>query len=123
MQVIIDIDEETYKTIAEQVEFRDYPDMHLGRAIVNGEVLPQGHGRLIDADELKQTLQNHHDFYIFAYGNIDKFRKLASNSDKSRVDEINNCIAEIVNAPTIVEADKRDKEDNCMFGDYMSPIV
>ena len=92
MQVVIDIDEETYNMIAKQVEFRDYPDMQLGRAIVNGEVLPQDHGSLIDVDALDDELgASDYDWYV------------------------HECLME---APIIL-APSRD----CMFGDYMSPIV
>lgn len=53
--------------------------------------------RLIDANALKQVLQSHHDFFVRAWGS---FHSLPAN-DKARVDEITNCIAEIVNAPSI----------------------
>ena len=53
--------------------------------------------RLIDADALKDKLQQHHDFYVMAYGGFGKM----PIGEKKRVDEITNCIAEVVNAPTI----------------------
>ena len=53
--------------------------------------------RLIDANALKEKLQGHHDFFVDGVGG---FRYLTPK-DKSRVDEIDNCIAEIVNAPTV----------------------
>ena len=53
--------------------------------------------RLIDADALKDKLQQHHDFYVMAWGGFGKM----PISEKKRVDEITNCIAEVVNAPTI----------------------
>ena len=53
--------------------------------------------RPIDADALKDKLQQHHDFYVMAWGGFSKM----PISDKKRVDEITNCIAEVVNAPTI----------------------
>ena len=36
MTLIIDIDEYDYNNITEQVKNNDYPDMHIGRSIVNG---------------------------------------------------------------------------------------
>lgn len=53
--------------------------------------------RPIDADALKDKLQQHHDFWVMAWGGFSKM----PISDKKRVDEITNCIAEVVNAPTI----------------------
>ena len=53
--------------------------------------------RWIDADALKDKLQQHHDFWVMAWGGFSKM----PISDKKRVDEITNCIAEVVNAPTI----------------------
>lgn len=53
--------------------------------------------RYIDADALKDKLQQHHDFYVMAWGGFGKM----PIGEKKRVDEITNCIAEVVNAPTI----------------------
>ena len=52
---------------------------------------------LISRQSIKKKLQEHHDFFIKAYGG---FKNLPLN-DKSRVDEITNCIAEIVNEPSV----------------------
>lgn len=43
MQIVINISEESYKNIKEQVDKRDYPDMQIGRAIADGKPLTQGH--------------------------------------------------------------------------------
>lgn len=53
--------------------------------------------RPIDADALKDKLQQHHDFYVMAWGGFGKM----PIGEKKRIDEITNCIAEVVNAPTI----------------------
>lgn len=53
--------------------------------------------RPVDADALKDKLQQHHDFYVMAWGGFGKM----PIGEKKRVDEITNCIAEVVNAPTI----------------------
>lgn len=53
--------------------------------------------RLIDVDALKDKLQQHHDFYVMAWGGFGKM----PIGEKKRVNEITNCIAEVVNAPTI----------------------
>lgn len=49
----------------------------------------------ISRKSIKQKLQEHHDFFVNAYGG---FNNLPLN-DKSRVDEITNCIAMVVNEP------------------------
>ena len=59
------------------------------------------HGRLIDADALKTKLNNIHDFLL---GDCE-FSELAT-SDKARIDELTNCIAEVVNAPTVIESEE-----------------
>lgn len=63
--------------------------------------IPEPHGRLIDADALKTKLNNIHDFLL---GDCE-FSELAM-SDKARIDELTNCIAEIVNAPTAMESER-----------------
>ena len=51
----------------------------------------------ISRKSIKQKLQEHHDFFVNAYGG---FSNLPQN-DKSRVDEITNCIAMVVNEPSV----------------------
>ena len=57
MQIVINISEESYKNITEQVDKRDYPDMSIGKAIANGIVLPKYHGDLIDRNDLFDSLE------------------------------------------------------------------
>ena len=52
----------------------------------------------ISRKSLKHKLQEHHDFFVNAYGG---FSNLPQN-DKSRVDEITNCIAMVVNEPPVI---------------------
>lgn len=52
----------------------------------------------ISRESIKQKLQEHRDFYVNAYGG---FSNLPQN-DKSRVDEIDNCIAMVVNEPPVI---------------------
>lgn len=49
MQIVIDIPDFIYNALKEDV---DCGTVNLNQAIVNGTVLPKGHGRLIDADTL-----------------------------------------------------------------------
>lgn len=53
--------------------------------------------RYIDADMLKNKLQQHHDFFVNAWGG---FMGMPIQ-DKARCDELSNSIAEIFNAPSI----------------------
>ena len=53
--------------------------------------------RAIDADKIKQRLQENHDFYVNAYGGY----KNLPVKEKARVDEITSCIFDVVNAPTL----------------------
>lgn len=52
---------------------------------------------IISRTSIKQKLQEHHDFFVDAYGG---FSNLPQN-DKTRVDEITNCIAMVVNEPPV----------------------
>ena len=60
------------------------------------ELLP--HGRLIDADELIAKQQEDADLFINPY----------TLMEKSRRDEALNAVANIVNAPTILEAEESE---------------
>jgi hypothetical protein len=61
--------------------------------------------RLIDADMLKRQYEEHK--RLFCRNRIE-FSTL-SDKDKARVDELDNCIAEILNAPTIEPERKTGK--------------
>ena len=82
MKLIIDIPEEDYKR-----------GTVMASAIRNGIPLPKGHGRLIDADALKETFIEPN---IYLKGNEKGFWCVTSKKIK--------------NAPTIVEADKESEE-------------
>lgn len=56
----------------------------------------------ISRQAIKRKLQERHDFFIHAYNG---FSNMPQN-DKSRVDEINNCIAMIVNEPSVTPKEK-----------------
>ena len=56
----------------------------------------------ISRKSIKHKLQEHHDFFVNAYGG---FSNLPQN-DKSRVDEILNCIAMVVNEPSVNTQEK-----------------
>ena len=59
---------------------------------------------LISRSALSEKLQAHHDFFVNGWGGFSNL----PIKDKVRVDEITNCIAEVMNAPAVdaVDADK-----------------
>lgn len=72
--------------------------MYSINAIKHGKVLEQEPCEdTISRKSIKEKLQEHHDFFVNAYGG---FSNLPLN-DKSRVDEITNCIAMVVNEPPV----------------------
>ena len=52
---------------------------------------------LISRSVLSEKLQAHHDFFVNAWGGFSNL----PTKDKARVDEITNCIAEVMNAPAV----------------------
>lgn len=54
--------------------------------------------RIIDADKLMNKYKGRHDFYLNAW---DGDFKSMDAKDKARCDELNGCIADIFNAPSI----------------------
>lgn len=60
---------------------------------------------IISRKSIKQKLQEQHDFFVNAYGG---FSNLPQN-DKSRVDEITNCIAMVINEPSVTPKQKTGK--------------
>ena len=71
--------------------------------------------RLIDANMLKNTFKVHYDLFVSAYENEQDM----SLADKSRVDEILNSMAEVINAPTVFDTDNATNGDviKAMFPD------
>ena len=63
--------------------------------------------RLIDADMLKNRFKVHYDLFVSAYKNEQDM----SLADKSRVDEILNSMAEVINAPTVFDTDNATNGD------------
>lgn len=87
MQIVIDIDNNLYTRLFDNGDEYVADMRRACVAIRKGIVLPKGHGRLIDADELKKT----------AY---------SSTAFTSVVD-----VCDIDDAPTIIEADKAERND------------
>lgn len=62
MQIVIDIDDDTYRYMQSRCKYQNKGDKGLsmfekaGVAIKNGKILPKGHGRLIDAEVLRRKM-------------------------------------------------------------------
>jgi len=104
MQLVIDIPEEQYITLnaKSQEEVLTVIDVSLLiKAIKKGTPLPKCHGRLIDADYLRNVilLHNFHgnNKYIVPYSDRRGYRLRQREVDEG-----------IINAPTIIEADGGD---------------
>ena len=100
MQIMIDISEDDYRKVQDG---RASVSM-MRKAIKNGIPLPKGHGRLIDADYLKDVILLHN-FHgnnknIVPYSDRRGYRLRQREVDEG-----------IINAPTIIEADKGESED------------
>ena len=99
MQIMIDISEDDYRKVQDG---RASVSM-MRKAIKNGIPLPKGHGRLIDADYLKDVILLHN-FHgnnknIVPYSDRRGYRLRQREVDEG-----------IINAPTIIEADKAESE-------------
>ena len=89
MQVVIDIPKEKYDLCK---KWKPSERSELQEAVAKGTPLPKGHGRLIDADDVK----NHYPLEIDGL-------ELRSN---------NQCLHTAMDeAPTIIEADKEEQHE------------
>ena len=100
MQIVIDISENIYNLIARGEDSRDFVyKSDLMRAILEGIPLPENHGRLIDADYLRDVILLHN-FHgnnknIVPYADRRGYRLRQREVDEG-----------IINAPTIIEETK-----------------
>lgn len=100
MQIVIDIEDDLYKKISSDDKITVYGGMRSGktllatllRAVRKGKALPKGHGNLIDADDLENTMND----YM-----IDKNKTLIAKYVMSAAKEMLNL------SPTIIEADNK----------------
>lgn len=101
MKIVIEIDDARFKDIRRIacVQLENYHFKTVEQIIANGTPLPKGHGRLIDADELK----------TFSY------EVFVDTDNPNRADGLSACNGlvedDIDIAPTILEADKAESED------------
>ena len=93
MQIVIDINEEEYEDILNGIEHARIAGVPIGilnQAIENGTPLPKGYGRLIDINDIEWAKHKEERNYM-EYEVIDW--------------------EDILNAPTIIEADTERSED------------
>ena len=97
MKIVIDIDENVFTRLFDNgVDTSSEDRKVIDRAVRNGIVLPKGHGRLIDADDLIQDIIDDNQLCLF-------------NSESERIvhDEmVNFAVDRLADCSTIIEADK-----------------
>ena len=87
MQIVIDIPEEYFR-VRKSIQNGSIASKMILNSLKNGIPLPKGHGRLIDGD------------------------KLANAYDTAKNLDLYGCGGLIIEAPTIIEADKEEKDGN-----------
>ena len=111
MEIVINIPDEiidTYDSFVNQLDrvMRPTRSLHcqtLVNALRNGTILPKGHGRLKDEDEIVKAIE---DRVEFLRKNDALFMRLRKDID------ILGCIPKIrCEVPTIIEADKVESEE------------
>ena len=102
MQIVIEIDEYTYKDIKNGKAYSSYRDVPQESilAIADGTPLPKGHGRLIDGDKLFSDMEN--GIYAGLYEEGYEHYGHILNMD--------DCLDEVKAADTIIPADKEESE-------------
>lgn len=104
MKIVIDISESDYCRIKGIPDAFDSLMSRLYKSIKNGTPLPNGCGRLIDADKLVKQY------------NIDESTKYGNKNAKQQAHSYSTMmlyeIADMIDdAPTIIEADKAESEE------------
>jgi len=112
MKIVIELSEEDYKVFVRQYCNDSTPRCRLYKAIKSGSVLPKGHGRLIDADELLKASET---WDRFGYKGGWDFSRLHGNEINQylnyiRLDNAEDCIK---NTDTIIQADKETENEDC----------
>lgn len=97
MKLIIDIPEKIYELCQRDVcrePGRNGKTLYrtVWEAIAKGKPADKDY---ISRESIRQKLQKHHDLFVKAYGGYIPW------NEKIRVDEISNCIAMVVNEPSV----------------------
>ena len=113
VELVIKIPEEIMEYIKNNGCLSVIYNSEIASAIANGTPLPKGHGRLIDADELK-TVYDERITYLYALNKKD------NPSRETRICATNWCANTIKEAPTIVETDYAGLEEK-LLGEPNAP--
>lgn len=108
MQIVINVTEETYKSIKHGMRFRDDVEAIMTQ-IENGTPLPKGHGRLIDADAFIDGLRDSSKRQRYNECLIDEFLTV-DDVFQAVIESLENKGLAEGDAPTIIEADKEVDE-------------
>lgn len=103
MQIVIKLREEEYDEILNGIENAEIAGVGLSElsiALKNGIPLPKGHGALKDADKLAVSIAMIRDKCNY-YGN---------EYEQALFQAYDNSVDEIIDAPTIIDADKEVEE-------------
>lgn len=106
MEIVIDIPEEEYKCV--QITGHIGNTTQVSNAIIDGTPLPKGHGRLIDADKTLAVAWQ--EFYKHEEEWEEKDEEYLPLHRFYDQNGFECCQQTIVNAPTLIEADKEEKE-------------
>jgi len=82
MQIVIDISENQYEIAKKFIETVD-DKSPLAKAIVNGTVLPKGHGRLFDEKDIIKA----HDNYELGWLNLDAVKPILEADSEKEVEK------------------------------------
>lgn len=110
VEVVIRIDKSDYNFLKEFGVIKPFTEKYICNVILNGTVLPKGHGELIDKEQLfnmplggEYTLKD-----ATKYGNLCAEQQHFSYSTLMMYE-----LADIIeDAPTVIEADKTESEDS-----------
>ena len=106
MQIVIDIPEDVYEK-SRKDKYVIYNSMY--NAIREGTPLPEGHGRLIDANEILVAMDS---WDKFGYTETGCFIREPKNDYVPYV-HYEDMVNSVNNAPTIIEADGEDNNADC----------
>lgn len=102
MELVVKISEEIYKNIQSKSTEIQAEGCAIENAILNGIPLPKGHGRLIDGDELNNSLREQQRSYEHTFG-------IRQPINEAVRDGIIMARCHIDHASTIIEADKEQE--------------
>lgn len=98
MQIVVTLSEREYALMKSFIE--NGMGDNVMRAICNGQVLPKGHGRLVDADKLKTEME-----CGIRAGNLEE-----GYEKYQHILDMDGCVEAVAYADTIIEADKENEE-------------